>query len=241
MRPVRIANLPDGGNDLREVHHFAADVVLCHVPDGITRCGISAKQIQRETGVTYKTAWRMFRQIRSLLSGELRLEGRRSRWTKHISAEFAKDGTRGVQQARRRRRTGCWHSRAKGQIMAQDGEMKAAKLCLTSANTSCRNRPCYTDELSRPTTISRRDRKRRIQASAHSINAPSLRYGRCSYQHGGGFLELIKRGIGGVYHAVSQKYLQTYLDEYIFPLQPTGSGQPDFQVDFGEVSKRAVE
>ncbi|SRR5579871_6319763 len=43
---------------------------------GSTRCGISAKQVQRETGVTYKTAWRMFRQIRSLLSDlDMQLEG----------------------------------------------------------------------------------------------------------------------------------------------------------------------
>ena len=35
-----------------------------------TRCGISAKQLERELGVHYKTAWRMFNKIRNELMGE---------------------------------------------------------------------------------------------------------------------------------------------------------------------------
>jgi len=35
-----------------------------------TRCGVSAKHLERELGVTYKTAWRMFNKIRNVLMAD---------------------------------------------------------------------------------------------------------------------------------------------------------------------------
>jgi transposase-like protein len=40
-----------------------------------SRCGVSAKHLERELGVTYKTAWRMFHQIRKLLVEDATLGG----------------------------------------------------------------------------------------------------------------------------------------------------------------------
>ncbi len=55
-----------------------------------------------------------------------------------------------------------------------------------------------------------------------------------------GFWSLLKRGIGGVYHSVSAKYLQTYCDEYSYRYNRRfDSDQPLFTSLLNEVVERA--
>ena len=61
---------PDGRDDLPQVLYLAAPVVLRIYLMASTRCGISAKQLERELGVTYKTAWRMLNKIRNELMND---------------------------------------------------------------------------------------------------------------------------------------------------------------------------
>src|SRR6266404_5319217 len=56
-----------------------------------------------------------------------------------------------------------------------------------------------------------------------------------------GFWSLVKRGIGGVYHQVSQKYLQSYLDEYSFRYNRRGYGNLIFTEILKQVSRRASQ
>ena len=53
-----------------------------------------------------------------------------------------------------------------------------------------------------------------------------------------GFWSLVKRGIGGVYHQVSQKYLQSYLDEYSFRYNRRDKGNLIFNDILERVSER---
>jgi len=53
-----------------------------------------------------------------------------------------------------------------------------------------------------------------------------------------GFWSLVKRGIGGVYHAVSQKYLQSYLDEYTFRYNRRDQGNLIFTSILARVSEK---
>lgn len=54
-----------------------------------------------------------------------------------------------------------------------------------------------------------------------------------------GFWSLVKRGIGGVYHSVSHKYLQTYLNEYSFRYNRRDCGNLIFFAILGKVAELA--
>jgi len=55
-----------------------------------------------------------------------------------------------------------------------------------------------------------------------------------------GFWSLVKRGIGGVYHQVSQKYLQSYLNEYSFRYNRRDQGNLIFTSLLKRVAELAV-
>ena len=54
-----------------------------------------------------------------------------------------------------------------------------------------------------------------------------------------GFWMLIKTGIRGVYHSVSTKYLQSYLDEYSFRYNRRFDGNQQFNAILERVCERA--
>jgi transposase-like protein len=86
-----------------------------------TRCGISAKQIQRETGVTYKTAWRMFKQIRTLISEDVSLEGEAVEMDETYMGGRRRYGKRGRPNAEEEKKAcvvGAVERQGKGRVVA---------------------------------------------------------------------------------------------------------------------------
>ena len=211
---------------------------------GSTRCGISAKQIQRETGVTYKTAWRMFKQIRSLMSEDLQLEGSSVEMDETYIGGRLRIGSAGRGRLRNKTRVAGIVER-KGKIIAKTATETGSKQLLDMAAAHILpDSTVYTDEYSAYNNLAglKRDGKplgynhRRIHHASKVYVMGDIHTNTVE-----GFWSLLKRGIGGVYHAVSQKYLQTYLDEYTFRYNRRDQGNLIFKSILEQVSKRAVD
>ena len=183
-----------------------------------TRTGISAKQLEREIGVTYKTAWRMFKQIRELmvqdgitLFGEIEVDetyigGKRGRGAagKTIVAGMVERGGQAVVKV--------------------VPDVKAKTLLPMILEHVPAGQIVYTDEMFSYNRLSslgymhdtvRHSAKQYVAGRIHTNNIE-------------GMWSNVKRGIDGVNHAVSPKYLQGYLDAYVYRFNHRSDSVPMF-------------
>ncbi|HXA66434.1 MAG TPA: IS1595 family transposase [Bryobacteraceae bacterium] len=205
---------------------------------GSTRCGISAKQIQRETSVTYKTAWRIFKQIRSLLSeGDLRLEGPLVEVDETYFGGKRKGGTGRPMRGDKTKTPILGMVERKGRVIGKAIEAVDAKTLVGNIREYVLpESTVYTDELPAYNTVGAKKQynHRRIHHSSKVYVVGDIHTNSVE-----GFWSLIKRGIGGVYHSVGSGYLQTYLDEYSYRYNRRDQGNLIFMSILAEVSKRA--
>lgn len=207
-----------------------------------TRCGISAKQLEREIGVTYKTAHRMFKQIRTLLTqdGEGPLQG-------YVEVDEtagggkirASDSRRGRAHVVRKMadRPTIWGAVERGGevrtkvIKSRSGPDVEAATYEHVGRFSI----VYTDDYKGYS----KERFRRHYRGHHRIKHSARIYveGPCHTNTIEGFFGLLKNGIRGVYHSVSTRYLQNYLDEYAFRYNHRDSSTPMFWAMMGRIEK----
>jgi transposase-like protein len=187
-----------------------------------TRTGISAKQLEREIGVTYKTAWRMFTQIRKLMAqGDIVLFGEVEVDETYIGGY--RPGKRGRGAAGKTIVAGMVQ-RGGPAVVKVVPDVKARTLLPMIQEHVPTGQTVYTDEMLSYNRLSR------LGYMHETVQHSAKQYvvGRVHTNNIEGMWSNVKRGIDGVNHAVSPKYLQGYLDAYVYRFNHRSDVTPMF-------------
>jgi transposase len=200
-----------------------------------TRCGYSAKALERELGVTYKTAWRMFNRIRNTLmaqeteplSGEVEVDETfligRMRNAERV--QRAKDGVNPKNHHRKGTAVVYGAVERGGQVRATViSDSRAGTLLGKTVEYVLPGTLIYTDEwkpymrLGKVGFTHRRIRHRAriyVEGDVHTQTID-------------GFFGLLKNGLRATHHGVSHKWLQGYLNEYAWRWNRRDNGRSMF-------------
>jgi len=183
-----------------------------------TRCGISAKQLERELGVTYKTAWRMLNLIRNELMADE--DGEKLSGDVEVDETFHGGKPRA---AVTRAGLGYKHATYKPSVFGmveRGGRVKVT--ILPNRGGPAVHHTIYEHVL--PESIIFTDDWKGYDSQSLSrryIRHYRIKHKERVYVDGPvhtqtvvGFFGLVKSGIRGTYHDVSAKWLQGYLNEY---------------------------
>jgi transposase len=175
-----------------------------------SRNGVAAKELERQLGVTYKTAWRMAHEIRKLMDedpGKLKGE---------VEADETYIG--GIRPGKRGR--GAAGKTPVVGIVQRGGPVRAkAVASVTTSQTFGninqnveRGSEVYTDELPVYNYVGKFGFKHGV------VNHGVKEYvkGKAHTNTIEGFLSQLKRSIDGTHHHVSRKHLQKYVNEFAY-------------------------
>jgi transposase len=185
----------------------------------VTRCGISSRQLSRDLGVTVKTGWRMFHQIRKVLADD----GGQLSGDVEIDETYIGGKAKNMHKAKREKLGG--RGTAGKTVVLGMVERKGRVQAKIIPNTDRE-------------TLEKETHSKVVQGSAvftdgHSgyDHLDSLGYQHEVVPHSQGiyvlgedihtntiegFWSQLKRSIDGSYHHVTTKYLPLYVDEYAF-------------------------
>ena len=171
--------------------------------------GVSAKEVERHLGVTYKTAWRMAKQVRALMLGS----------STPLSGIVETDETyiggreRGKNVTVQNKAIVFGMVERGGNVKAEHVRSAGARVLLPRLQTSIApGATVYSDQARVYRTV------HRIGYYHDSVNHSIGEYGRGAVHTNTieGFWSQLKRSVDGTYHCVSRKYLQLYLNEFVY-------------------------
>jgi transposase-like protein/predicted RNA-binding Zn-ribbon protein involved in translation (DUF1610 family) len=192
--------------------------------------GVSAMEIHRQTGVTYKTAWRVAKQIRLLMTQDNEpLDG-------HVEIDETYIG--GVHKGKRGR--GAEGKTPIFGIVQRKGKVKAQVVKDIKIKTIM---PIVESTVKKGTTISTDEGNNFNRFTEKGYDHHKVKHHKKQFVDGiyhsntiDGFWSQLKRSINGTYHSVSPKYLQLYVDEFAF--RYSLRGQVLFPLIISKVAKQ---
>jgi transposase len=197
------------------------------------KSGISAKEMERQLGVTYKTAWRMLKLIREALGQDgTKLGGD----VEMDSAYFGGKGNAGKNNENLSQVV-----KNKAVVFAaieRGGNMKATVMPDNTAKSHGEFLTASVDTTARLLT----DSTNRLKNVATGFDRHMVDHHRFEFVRGDvhvnnveSFWAHAKRSIKGTHKVISKKYLQAYLDGFVFHYNNRHSDKERFVALFGEI------